>query len=162
MEEQEQRAKSGQQIGAEYAVKLRSYLNDLRAKKHRLPVRNGKLDKSAVAHACGIPRLSLYKNAEVRAALEAAVNDKEIGVISDAYPTPDADGSGTVPKGRAAHLERQMNRYERRIGELEEIRAAQAAEIEELKRERKGLREKLRQYELMEEVMTTNGRRFRP
>ena len=160
---QEQQAKSGKQIGVEYADKFRRYLEDLKAKKQRLPVHNGNLNNSAIALASGVPRLTLYTNPKVREMLEEAVRDEEIGVVNGAgAPNTDAGGAGLVSKGRAAHLEKQVNRYERRIGELEEIRTAQAAEIEELKRERKGLKEKLRQYEVMEEIMTASGRRFRP
>lgn len=162
MSEHEKPTKSGQQIGAEYAGRLRSYLDDLRTKRQHLPTRNGKLDKSAVAHACEFPRLTLYQNREVSELLAEAAKDKDIGVINGGTSNPDADGGDSVPKGRTAHLEKQISRYERRIGELEEIRATQAAEIEELKRERRGLRERLRQYEVMEEIMTTGGRRFRP
>jgi predicted RNase H-like nuclease (RuvC/YqgF family) len=163
MVENEQLAKSGQQIGAEHAERFRCYLDDLRAKKQRLPTRHGKLNNSAIARACRFQRLTLYKNTKVREMLEEAIKDEEIGLLDGGSPpSPEAGAGVSVPKGRAAHLERQVNKYERRIGELEEIRAAQAAEIEELKRERKGLREKLRQYEVMEEIMATSGRRFRP
>jgi hypothetical protein len=154
--------KSGKQIGAEYADRFRRYLDYLRANKQRLPTHNGRLDKSAIARASGLRRLTLYTNPEVTQLLEEAVKDKEIGVANGGASIPDAEEGGSVPKGRAAYLEKQVNRYERRIAELEEIRATQAAEIEELKRERKGLREKLRQYEFIEEVMTTTGRRLRP
>jgi len=163
MEEQEQRGKSGQQVGAEYAERFRQYLDALRAKKQRLPVHNGKLNNTAIAVACAFPRLTLYQNTQVREMLDTAVKDKEIGIVNgNGSALPNTGGSETVPKGRAAHLEKLVGKQERRIGELEEIRASLVAENEELKRERKVLKEKLRQYEIMEEIMTTNGRRLRP
>lgn len=162
MEEQEKSGRSGKQIGDEYAEKFRSYLDDLRAKKERLPARNGRPNNSTIALACGFPRLTLYANPQVKAMLKAAIEDQEIGINAADESPPSPDGSGAALRGRAAHLEKLAGRYEKRIGELEEIRATQAAEIEELKRERSGLKERLRQYEMMEEIMTTNGRRFRP
>lgn len=162
MEEQEKPGRSGKQIGDGYAEKFRGYLDGLRARKERLPARNGRPNNSAIALACEFPRLTLYANPQVRAMLKAAVEDQEIGIGGSGESPPNPDGDGVAPRGRTAHLEKLASRYEKRIGELEEIRATQAAEIEELKRERRGLRERLRQYEVIEEIMTTSGRRFRP
>lgn len=143
--------KSGRQIGAEHVEKLRSYLDEMRSKAARLPSHGGKVDKSAVALSCGFDRQTLYNNAEAKALLEEAV--VELGL----------DGhSQQVPDNRTAHLEQLMERRERRIQRLEEMLETRTAEVTELRHTNKLILEKLRQYEVLEEFMTTNGRRYRP
>jgi hypothetical protein len=144
-------ARSGRQIGAEHVEKLRSYLDELRSNATRLPSRGGKVDKSAIALACGFDRQTLYNNAEAKALLEQAVED--LGVDCQ---------SGQVPNSRAAHLEQLMDRRDRRIQRLEEMLETRTAEVTELRRTNKSLLERLRQYEVMEEFMTTSGRRYHP
>jgi hypothetical protein len=104
----------------------------------------GKPDKSAIAIACGFNRQTLYNNPEAIALLDTAV--KEIGL----------EGEGEIiADGKVAHVQQQLDRRDRRIQQLEEALQARVAEIQ-------GLKEQLRKYAVMEEVMTVNGRRFRP
>jgi hypothetical protein len=144
-------AKSGQQIGAENAEKLRNYLEVLKSKGVRLPSRDGKVDKSAIAIACGFNRQTLYNNPDAVALLEQAVHD--IGL---------EDGKTQLAGGKIEHVQRRLDQRDRRIQQLEEKLTAKEAENAELRKEKRGLKEKLRQYEVFEEIMTTNGRRFIP
>lgn len=137
-------SKNGRQVGAENAEKLRDYLSELKAKGGRLPSRGGKPDKSAISIACGFNRQTLYNNPEAITLLGTAV--EEIGLEG---------GANVIADGKAAHMQQQMDRRDRRIQQLEETLQARVAEIQ-------GLKEQLRQYAVIEEVMSTNGRRFRP
>jgi hypothetical protein len=144
-------AKSGQQIGAENAEKLRNYLEVLKSKGVRLPSRDGKADKSAIAVACGFNRQTLYNNPEAVALLEQAVC--EIGLEDENVPPVG---------GKLEHVRRRLDQRDRRIQQLEEKLTAKEAENAELRKEKRGLKEKLHQYEVFEEIMTSNGRRFIP
>jgi hypothetical protein len=150
-EKPDRQAKSGQQIGAENAEKLSDYLAELKLKGAHLPSRNGKADKSAIALACGFNRQTLYNNPEAVALLEQAVHD--IGL---------EDGNAPPGGGKIEHVQRRLDQRDRRIQQLEEKLTAKEAENAELRREKRDLKEKLRQYEIFEEVMTANGRRFIP
>ncbi|MET0462598.1 MAG: hypothetical protein ABW007_05575 [Chitinophagaceae bacterium] len=150
-EKPDRQAKSGQQIGAENAGKLRDYLEVLKSKGARLPSRDGKADKSAIAVACGFNRQTLYNNPEAVALLEQAVCD--IGLEG---------GNVASVGGKIEHVQRRLDQRDRRIQQLEEKLTAKEAENVELRKEKRGLKEKLRQYEVLEEIMTTNGRRFIP
>lgn len=143
--------KNGRQVGAENVERLRAYLSELKAAGGHVPSRRGQPDKSAIALACGFNRQTLYNNPEAAALLDRAVG--EIGL----------DGREKSPAdGKAAHMQHQMDRRDRRIQQLEENLQARIAENQGLRQENKKLKEQLRQYALMEEVMTANGRRFRP
>jgi peptidoglycan hydrolase CwlO-like protein len=150
---EEREAKSGQQVGAENAQQLRNYIRAIKANGGRLPSYKGKPDKSAIAMACRFNRQTLYNNPEAISILEAAVDD--IGLEEERSESGDAN-----PK--ATHLQRQVDRRDRRIQELEEKLEARTAENQAVKKENKELKEQLRRYFLIEEVMSTNGRRFRP
>jgi hypothetical protein len=115
-----------------------------------LPSRAGQPDKSAIAIACGFDRQTFYNNPEAKSLLEKAV--EEIGV----------DGGQPQVGGRAAHLEQLMTARDRRIQHLEERLQSRTVEAEQLRRENKELKEKLRQYEIAEEIMTSTGRKYRP
>lgn len=142
--------KSGKQIGADNVERLRVYIDHLKSEEARLPSRNGKPDKSAIALAAGFSRLTLYNNPSAIALLAEAV--EEVGLEGELSP-----GSA-----KAAHLQHQVDRRERRIQRLEELLATKAAENEALRKDKRELEEKLRQYSVMEEVMSTSGRMFRP
>lgn len=148
--EADRTSRSGRQRGAENVESLRSYLDDLRSKGGSLPSRNGKPDKSTIAIACGFDRQTFYNNPEAIALLEKAA--EEIGV----------GGGGRQAGGRAAHLEQLLSGRDRHIQHLEERLQARTAEVEELRRQKRELKERLRQYEIAEEVMTTTGRKYRP
>ena len=147
----ERASKNGRQIGEENVERLRAYLDELKESGNRLPARNGQPDKSAIALACGFNRQTLYNNPEAVALLGRAV--EEIGL----------DAKGKVPSdSKAAHMQHQMDRRDRRIQQLEESLQARIAENQWLRQELKKLKDQLRSYGFMEEVMTANGRRFRP
>lgn len=145
-----QPTKNGQQIGADNVERLRIYVNSLKESGARLPSRNGKPDKSTIALAAGFNRQTLYNNPEAITLLEQAVIN--IGLERD---KPKIDG-------RAAYLQNEVEKRDRRTQSLEEKLQTKIAENGELRRENRELRERLRQYEIMEEVMTTSGRRFSP
>lgn len=143
-EQRENSSKNGRQKGADNVERLLKYLKRLKEADTRLPASGGKPDKSAIALACGFNRQTLYNNPAAIALLDEAVVD--IGV---------EDETKVVDDGKAAHTEHQMGKRNRRIQQLEEMLHTRTAEV-------RGLKEKLREYELMEEVMSTSGRRFRP
>ncbi|MDT5270388.1 MAG: hypothetical protein QOH49_2574 [Acidobacteriota bacterium] len=143
-------AKSGQQVGAENVERLRVYLGDLNVKGACIPSRNGKADKSAVAIACGFNRQTLYNNPEAIALLEKAV--EEIG-LDKSFPPKD---------GKTMHLQQQMDARDRRIQRLEQLLTTRMAENSALRQEVKELKEQLLQYTLLEEAISTNGRKYRP
>ncbi|HEX8131598.1 MAG TPA: hypothetical protein VF527_21055 [Pyrinomonadaceae bacterium] len=147
----ERQAKSGQQLGIENAEKLHDYLAELKSKGACLPSNNGKADKSAIALACGFNRQTLYNNPEAVALLKQAIHD--IGL---------EDGAAPSGGGKIEHVQRRLDQRDRRIQQLEEKLTTKEAEIAALRREKRELTEKLRQYEIFEEVMTANGRRFIP
>jgi regulator of replication initiation timing len=149
----EHEAKSGRQVGAENAQQLRNYISAIKANGGRLPSYKGKPDKSAIAMACRFNRQTLYNNPEAVSILEAAV--EELGLEEERRES-------VVTNSKATHLQRQVDLRDRRIRELEGNLEARVAENNAIKKENKELKERLRQYAFIEEVMTTNGRRFRP
>jgi hypothetical protein len=156
--------KSGRQVGAENVEKLRGYLEELIAKGQRLPSRNGKPDKSAISLACGFDRQTFYNNAEASNLLENAVPIIGLqGCIHNDSVEEDLTDNGSADySGEAGYLRRNVKQLEKRVQSLEGRLQAKTAEVEELRSENRALNEKLRQHEMFEEVMSTNGRRFRP
>jgi hypothetical protein len=144
-------SKSGHQVGAENAQRLRAYISELRTKGVRIPVRNGKPDKSAIAIACGFNRQTLYNNPEAVALLNDAII--EIGVDT---------GTPPAAEGKALHLQQQMDLRDRRIQRLEQLLATRSAENSALRQENKELKEQLRQYKTLEEAISTTGRTYHP
>jgi hypothetical protein len=142
--------KSGKQQGEENVKKLRQYVDALKSEGARLPSRNGNPDKSAIALAAGFSRLTLYNNPAAISLLEEAVED--VGL----------EGTPSPGSAKADHLQHQVDRRERRIQRLEELLATKTAENEALRKENREIIEKLRQYSVMEEIMATSGRKFRP
>lgn len=142
--------KSGKQIGAENVERLRQYIDRLKSQGSRLPSHKGKPDKSAIAIASGFARLTLYNNQEAVALLNRAV--EEIGL----------DGEAPGTDTRATHLQQQIDRRDRRVQRLEEQLAMKSAENEALRKEKRELEERLRQYSIFEETITSTGRMFRP
>lgn len=144
-------AMSGKQAGAENAQRLHAYIAALRLGGRRLPSHGGKPDKSAIAVACGFNRQTLYNNPEAISLLDGAV--KELGLEVE---------NNAASGGKTEFLRQQVDKRDRRVRRLEELLDTRTAENQTLRRENKELKEKLRQYELVEEIMTTSGRRFRP
>jgi hypothetical protein len=167
----EGRGKSGQQIGRENVEQLQSYVETLRQIGEQLPMHRGKPNFSAIALANGFDRGVFRDNQEARRVIEKAAKDKKLtgeeeskgektageedGSDQDAASNP---GEG----GKAAHIQKKLDKSDRHNKTLEEKLAMKIAECESLKQRVKELEEKLRGYEIFEEVMTTSGRRFVP
>ncbi len=149
---------SGQQAGAENATRLSKYLNALRSSGEKLPTRNGKPDKSAIALACGFNRQTLYNNPAAIALLDGATD-----LLDEAGSDEDNDEQAKpAVDGKAAHLRRQVDVREKRIQKLEVQVQSLKAEKTALKEALGSTKERLREFGLIEEVMTMNGRRYRP
>lgn len=138
--------KSSLDMAREYEARLEYYLAHVEA----LPARNGKLNVSAVASACGFDRQILYKNRNARALIEAAVRAKGLIGIEDAGADSAADNSpeAMVPLARLREEQRRVALLERRLSEMTARNAA--------------LRTRLRQQSLIEEQLIAAGRRSRP
>ena len=121
---------SGREIGERNAEALREWLEGLEAAGEPLPSRNGRINVSAIAIACGFDRQTLYKNPAAKALLEEAVG--RLGMVEST--TEEAE---TTPKA---------DRRDRRILQLEQHNAALRAEV-------RGLREQLARYRHVEDVM---------
>lgn len=127
---------SGAAAGAENVARLRRYLEALAEQAQPLPQRNGRVNVSAIALACGFDRQVLYKNPGAKALLASAVTD--LGLAGE--NVGGADPEHAAPDQR-----------DRRIQRLEQENAA-------LRAEAAGLREKLRRLEHVEEHMSETGR----
>jgi hypothetical protein len=167
----ESAGKNGQQIGRENAQRVRDYVAHLKKVKRPLPSRGSKPNWTAIALACQLKgRGVLYENDEARRLIEEAVNDPDVGLESKlaaeehSYEEISGETLAQVPVegGRIAYTQRQLDVKQRRVQELEERLAERDAAYEAIKRENTELKERLRKYELFEEVMTTNGRRYIP
>lgn len=126
-------AASGREIGERHVEALRAFLERLEAADEPLPVRNGRINLSAIAIACGFDRQTLYKNPAAKALLEAASARNRQAVpaaaeVNEPEATPKAD------------------RRDQRILQLEQHNATLRAEV-------RGLREQLARYRHVEEAM---------
>jgi hypothetical protein len=146
----ERQNKSGQQIARENVEKVRAYIDRLKAEGLSLPSRYGKPNWSAIARDCGLKdRGVFYDNEEARALIEQAVSD--LGLEAE-------------PAGhrKVEHAEKKLGESERHVQQLTERLAVKTAENETLRRRVAELEEKLHQYSVFDEVMTSTGRRFIP
>lgn len=148
--------KSGQRIGQENVGKARAYVDRLKQRGERLPLRKGQPNWTAIALACGFARGVFYDNDEARSVIEQAATDEKL------KPEPTDETKPPAEHGRAAHTQKKLEGTERDKQRLEEQLAVKTAEVEELRRTKKELEEKLRQFTAFEEVMTTSGRRYIP
>lgn len=129
------RSESGREIGVRHVETLQAYLERLRAVGEALPTRNGRLNLSAIAIACGFDRQTLYKNSAAKTLLQEAVD-----VLGLAQPQEEpAEALEATPK---------TDGRDRRILQLEQHNAALRAEI-------RGLREQLARYRHIEAVMVS-------
>ena len=133
---------SGAAAGAENVRRLRAYLNDLQKQGLPLPVRQGKVNVSAVALACGFDRQVLYKNPAAKEMLEEA--EVALGIEPEAGGTDDKKP-----------IVRGPDKRDRRIHTLEQENAALRAEVA-------GLRERLRRVRHVEDHMAETGRWVAP
>ncbi|KQQ45674.1 hypothetical protein ASF58_19050 [Methylobacterium sp. Leaf125] len=129
---------SGAAAGAENVRRLKAYLDGLAAQQMSLPVRQGRVNVSAVALSCGFDRQVLYKNSvakEMLAQAEAELGlDREVAEAEDDKPPV-----------------RPTDQRDRRIHKLEQENASLRAEVV-------GLRERLRRVRHVEEHMADTGR----
>lgn len=146
---------SGQQLAQLNVAAAHAYVAGLRERDGQIPLRAGRPNWTAIALACGFGRGVFYDNAEARAVIERAINHEIL--------TPELSGEPATPtEGRAAHLQKQLEKAESQKHRLEEHSAVIAAENAALRQENKKLRERLRQLSVFEEVMSSSGKRFIP
>ena len=131
------RRQSGADIGAANVQRLKSYLDQLAASGGKLPSRQGKVNASAVALACGFDRVVLYQNPAAREMLRQAATT--LGLDAQ------------VSSRRAVSVDPR----DQAILKLQQENANLKAEVFELRR-------RLRRLEIIEEVMIETGRRLSP
>ena len=125
------------EVSEENHGKLVAYVERLRAAGLPLPGRQGKVNKTAVAKACGFARETFQQNERFAATLDAAVRDLGIDVPEAEEPEP----RNTADKATILRLEQQL--------------AASRSEVYELRR-------RLRRYEAIADHMAGTGRRVAP
>jgi hypothetical protein len=125
------------EISDENHGRLAEYIGRLHAAGLRLPGRQGKVNKTAVARACGFARETFQQNPRFAATLEAAVQDMGI----DLPEAEEAEQRNTVDRAAIMRLEQQL--------------AALRSENYELRR-------RLRRYEAIADHMAGTGRRVAP
>lgn len=132
---------SGAAAGAENANRLRTYLDGLAAEGLALPMRNGRVNISAIALICGFDRQVLYKNPAAKELLAQA--EAALGLVD----TAEAEDDKPAVKS--------PDQRDRRIHKLEQENASLRAEVV-------GLRERLRRIRHVEDHMAESGRRVAP
>ncbi|MBB3934661.1 MULTISPECIES: hypothetical protein [Aureimonas] len=129
--------KSFLEVSEENHAKLVEFVERLRAAGLKLPGRLGKVNKTAVARACGFAREVFQQNSRFARTLEEAVADLGIDVPQAEEPEPRDSGD----KSRIMRLEQQL--------------AAARSENHELRR-------RLRRYEAIVDHVASSGRRVIP
>lgn len=137
--------KSGQQRGAENVESLNEYLDQLDRTGGMIPLNpDGGPNYSEIARHCGFGRQVFYTNERARALVEQRIQR-----------------SADLREGQKARSAlHKVDAQDRQIQRLEEKLATLSAEVDALRRQNRELQERLRQYELMEEVMDVG--RYRP
>jgi len=137
--------KSGQQRGAENVDSLAEYLVGLDQAGATMPLNlDGSPNYSEIARHCGFGRQVFYTNERARALVEQRLTRFE-------------ESREGQKIRKALH---KVDIQDRRIQNLEEKVATLEAEVEALRRQNRELQERLRQYELIEDVMSIG--RYRP
>lgn len=137
--------KSGRQRGAENVESVIAYLDQLDRTGESVPVNpDGSPNYSEIARLCGFGRQVFYTNEKARQLVEQRIQRS-----LDAPPGP-----------LAKQALQKVNSQDRQIRRLEEKVAALSAELESLRMTNRLLTERLRQYELIEEVLDVG--RYRP
>ncbi len=137
--------KSGGQRGADNVESLAQYLDQLDRAGEPVPLNpDGGPNYSEIARHCGFGRQVFYTNEKARALVEQRIKHSQ--------------GSREDPKVKnALH---KVDAQGRQIQRLEEKVATLSVEVEALRRKKRELQEQLRQYELIDEVMSIG--RYRP
>jgi hypothetical protein len=137
--------KSGRQRGAENIESLTAYLDQLDRTGEMVPLNpGGDPNYSEIARLCGFGRQVFYTNGRARELVEQRTQR-------------DADSRASRQVRQAV---RKADSQDRQIQRLEEKVAALSAEVESLRLSNRRLQERLRQYELIEEVLDVG--RYRP
>ncbi|WEA59535.1 hypothetical protein PO860_18030 [Rhizobium sp. BJ04] len=110
-----------QQISEENFGKLEAYIERMRSAGLKLPCRGGRVNKTAVATACGFNRETFNQNARFEKALTDAVDELGLeGTISE-IPRRDAGDKARITileqqlaslRGENYELRRKLARYE--------------------------------------------------
>ena len=129
--------KSFLEVSDENHTNLVEFMERLRSAGLKLPGLLGKVNKTAVARACGFAREVFQQNPRFARTLDGAVKDLGIDVPQAEEPEP------------------RHGREKARIMRLEQQLAAARSESHELRR-------RLRRYESIVDHMTTSGRRVIP
>lgn len=95
-----------QQISEENYSRLEAYIQRLRDAALKLPSRGGKVNKTAVATACGFNRSTFVQNKRFETLINAAV--QELGLEIPDTKAPEADASDKRDKARILVLEQQL------------------------------------------------------
>lgn len=95
-----------QQISEEHYRRLEQYVVRLKEAGLKLPGRGGKVNKTAVATACGFNRETFTQNRRFAALLDDAV--EKLGVDTPAAEVPQATQRESRDKSRILVLEQQL------------------------------------------------------
>ena len=137
--------KSGQQRGTENVESVVAYLDQLDKAREMVPLNaEGGPNYSEIARHCGFGRQVFYTNEKARALIEQRMR-------RFAESRENRKVRSTLHK---------VDAQDRQIQRLEEKVATLSAEVEALRQRNRELEERLRQYELIEEVMDVG--RYRP
>ena len=137
--------KNGQQRGAENVESLAEYLGQLDKSGEMVPLNpDGGPNYSEIARHCGFGRQVFYTNEKARALVE-----QRIQRFAESHESQKVKGALHKVAAQDRHIQR-----------LEEKLATLSAEVEALRHQNRDLQERLRQYELIEEVMDVG--RYRP
>ncbi len=137
--------KSGQQRGTENVESVVAYLDQLDKAREMVPLNaEGGPNYSEIARHCGFGRQVFYTNEKARAPIEERMHCL----------------AGPRENRKVRSALHKVDAQDRQIQRLEEKVATLSAEVEALRQRNRELEERLRQYELIEEVMDVG--RYRP
>lgn len=129
--------RSGADRGQENAQRLGAYIEDRKSGDGTFPVYNGRLNRSAIAKACGFDRAVFAQNPACKELIENL--ERELSEY------------GLLGKQRGSTTEQKLRQ---RVLTLEQQVANLRAENEQLRRE-------LRRHDFAEELMVETGRKVR-
>lgn len=90
---------SGRILGQQHAEALQHRLESL----DKLPVRNGRLNATALAKGCGFDRQVLYKNPQCRAMLEDRLKQEDLPTLSTQATNPASQDGNTTTRSHESH-----------------------------------------------------------
>lgn len=131
----------GLEGGEQNVVKLRSYIAGLKESGRKLPSRAGDVNRSKIASACGFNRSVLYDN-------EAAIE-----VLDQAKQDIGLEGAKAKVTSAVQLSKKEDKSQDRELHRLQLLNSTLLAENQQL-------RQRLREYEHIEERMIQTGRRI--